>query len=103
MAEREEELTVDKLSSGDKPSIYTAGLIVSHALKLSKTVTLGVDVLGRVVVVPPSYVTLNTPLYLSDESLDSFSEERAIDLMLQEKRSDEDMVGYLSRRGNRHE
>ena len=98
MAEREEELTVARLSSGDKPSIYTAGMIVAHALKTSKTVTLGVDILGRVVVVPPSHVAVHVSFYLSDETLNTFEETKAIELMLQENRSEQEMVSYLTRR-----
>lgn len=98
MAEREEELVVDKLCSGDRPSVYVAGMVVAQGLKVSKTITLGVDVLGRVVVVPHQNVTLKSPIYLSDEFLNELDEDMAIELMVKEDRKEDDIMSYLSRR-----
>lgn len=97
MAESED-LTVDKLCSGDRPSLYITGMVVAHALKKSRTVTLGVDVLGRVRVVAPDGVELKKPLWIHDEELNALSEDDAIRIMVKEERSEDDILGYLTRR-----
>lgn len=101
MAERTEELIVDRLCSGDRPSVYVAGMVIAHALKTSKTVTLAVDVLGRVVVVPPSQVELKSRILVGDDVLDELGEDDAIGLMLREERTEDEILAYLGRRSGR--
>jgi hypothetical protein len=102
MAEREEELTLDRLCSGDRPSVYIAGMAVAHALKKGKVAVLSVDVLGRVVVLPQEAVELKALPKLKDEDLDKFEEDQAITLMLKEGREEDEILSYLKRREDRN-
>lgn len=100
MAQKTEELTVDKLLSFDKAAIFVTGLTVAHALKQSKTniVALTVDCLGKVVLLPEDAVSVSKIPVVSDQDLDGFPEDEAINIMVLENRSDEEMVRYLKTR-----
>lgn len=99
----EEELTAEKLCSLDKPSVYVAGMVVAKMLQKMPMAVLMVDVLGRVVVMPPESVQVLHRPKLLDADLDALSEEEAITVMLKEERTEEEIVAYLKRRNHHAE
>ena len=95
----QEYLSVEKLSMGDKPSIYIAGMLVANALKVSKYAVLTQNALGQVVLLSPSVVSPSTPTPLvGDEVLDTLKEEDALALMVREGRNEDDILAYVTRR-----
>jgi len=96
---RTQDLMADLLCSGDRPSVYAAGMTVAHALRASGISILAVDALGRVVIVPPSSVSVTRPVRVPDPDLDALEEGEAIRVMVSEGRSEDEMMAYLKRRG----
>lgn len=99
--QREEVLLADRLCTGDKPSTYIAGMLMAHALKQGKFAVFTQNVLGQVVMLPPSVVHLDHPVLLSDEELDQYDEDSALALMIKEGRHEDDIIGYVERRKSR--
>jgi hypothetical protein len=100
---KEETLLADRLCTGDKPSIITAGMLVAHALKKGKFAVLTQNVLGQIVILPPDVVKLPGPILLPDEALDEFEEDEALTLAIKEGRNEDDILAYLERRRARQE
>ncbi len=98
-----EVLVMDKLCSGDRPSIFIAGMLVAHALKKGNLAVITTDILGRVIVLPPAAVKLSGPVLLSDKDLDGFEEDVAIGIMTTEGRNEDDILSYIKRRHSREE
>ncbi len=98
MPEKDEVLTLDRLASGDRPSIYVAGMTVAQALRKSKVAVLAVNALGRVVLLPPNAVKILSPPKLTDVELNELDEDAALQALFQEERPEEDIVEYLKRR-----
>jgi hypothetical protein len=101
--ENEETLTVDPLLAGDRPSLLVMGMVVARAMKKFGQACIVTDVLGRIVVMPKEAVTLLAKPLLKDEDLDTFDEDEAIALMVQEGREEKDILMYLSKRAGRGE
>jgi hypothetical protein len=99
--EGEEELSIDKLASGDSPSAYAVGIIAARALKANSVAVFMTDVLGRVHLVPQSAVQVNFKPRLSDEELSAFSEEEAIELLTKQESPETEIIGYLRRRDSK--
>jgi len=95
-----EPLSVDKLCSADRPSIYAAGIAVAHCLKKGDFAVLGKDALGRVIIMPPSTYEIKAKCVVPDSDLDLLPEEKALEVMVREERSEEAMLAYLQRRGS---
>jgi hypothetical protein len=101
---KEEILLVDKLCSGDRPSIYVAGMLVAHALQKGKFAVFTQNVLGEVVMLPSSIVKVSHPVaLLVDEALDKYAEDEALTLMIKEGRHEDDILAYIERRRSREE
>jgi hypothetical protein len=96
--ESEEPLLAEKLKSLDRPSVVIAGMVVAHSLKISPAAVLMVDVLGRVVAMPPGSVKILTHPRISDAELDEMEEREALDIMVREERTEEEMMAYLRKR-----
>jgi hypothetical protein len=96
--EMEEDLSLDKLASGDRPSIYAVGITAAAALKANGVAVLMLDVLGRVHLVPAAAITTNFKPRLSDEELSSFDESEAIELLTKQGTSETEIIDYLRRR-----
>lgn len=96
--EVEEPLLVDRLCSGDRPSVLVAGMVVAEALRRGKIAVLMADSLGRVQVMPPDSIQVLRGPRLLDEDLHKLSEEGAIQTMVDEGRTDVEMTEYLRRR-----
>jgi hypothetical protein len=101
--QREEKLEADRLCTGDKPSIYAAGMLMAHAFKKSKVVAFTQNVLGQVVMLHPSVVHLDQLVLLPDEDLDQFEEDVALALMVKEGRNENDILSYVERRKSRQQ
>lgn len=97
----DQELTLDRLASGDRPSILALGVSGAESLKRTKMAVFMVDVLGRVQIMAPSAVSVLAPPRVSDEELDSYDEERAINVMVAQNDSEEVILTYLSSRKGR--
>src|SRR4051812_25760147 len=74
----DEELEVEKLTSGDRPSILMFGLVGAQAIRSSKMAVFMVDALGRVRIMPTGAVKVLIPPKISDEDLDRLEEDQAI-------------------------
>lgn len=98
ISEINEELSIDKLSSGDRSSLYALGMAASQALKQTSTAVLMVDILGRVRLMPPSSVRVLTPPRIEDEELHTLDEDQAIHLLSSQGDTEQMILEYLSRR-----
>ena len=96
--EAEEDLILDKLVSGDRPSIYATGITAAAALKASGVAVFMTDVLGRVHLVPATAVVITFKPRLSDEELATFGETEAIELLTKQGTPETEIVEYLRRR-----
>jgi hypothetical protein len=77
------------------------GMVVARALEKHGQACILSDVLGRIVVLPKESVSLLAKPLLKDEDLDTFDEDEAIALMVQEGREEKSILSYLSNRANR--
>lgn len=94
----EEELTAEKLISGDRPSVYMFGLVGAQALRQSEVAVFMVDVLGRVQVMPPGAIQVLQRPRVSEEDLMSLAEDDAIRVMTAQGDSDEVIMEHLRSR-----
>jgi len=99
--EREEELTVAKLTTGDRPSLYMLGMVGAQSIRQAKMAVFMVDVLGRVRIMPTEAVKVLLPPKISEEELDALPEDNAIQVKVAEGESEEEILGYLRRRYSR--
>lgn len=91
-------LTLDKLCSGDRPSILAAGMLVANALKKDPCALIAVNALGHVILRHPATYSVLVPPLVQDETLDQLTEDEAILVMAREDRSEVDILDYLKRR-----
>lgn len=94
----EEVLVADRLCTGDRPSVFVAGMLVAHALRKSKFAVITVNALGQVVLMPQESIKVLAPTLVPAADLDGLSEDEAIEIMTVEGRSDEDILQYLAER-----
>jgi hypothetical protein len=96
----DQELQLEKLASGDRPSIIALGIAGAESLKQTKMAVFMVDVLGRVHVMPPTAVQVTLPARVLESELDAMDEERSLDVMLAQGDDEEAILAYLrGRRG----
>ena len=93
-----QELRVEKLVSGDRPSIYALGIFGAESIKRSQMAIFMVDVLGRVCIMPPDSVQVLRKPRIADVELDLLSEEDAINTMLQQEDDQTAIIKYLKAR-----
>jgi hypothetical protein len=96
-----EPLQMERLLSGDRPSIITLGAHGAHALRQHKLAVFAVDVVGRVHMLPPSAVKLLAPPRVQDSELDEMTEDEAIDIMASQSDPEEAILKYLTERKGR--
>lgn len=101
VSEVQEELTLEKVSSGDRPSIYALGLATAQALKISSKAVVMLDALGRVCLMPEDSIQVLRGPKLTDEDLQQFQEEDAISLLVKQGSTDEEIMHYLARRNGK--
>lgn len=94
----EEVLLVDRLCSGDRPSVMAAGVTLAHALRKNKIAVFMVDALGQVVLMPPTSIQTTSAPLVTSEDLDALGEDEAIALMAVEGRDENAILEYLSSR-----
>lgn len=99
--EVEEELTVDKLVSGDQPSVVILGMLGAKAIKEQQIAIFMVDALNRVCIMPASSVKVLRRPRIPDEDLDSMTEQEAIQVMISQGDSEDEIISYLKRRDSR--
>lgn len=98
---QEQELTLDRLASGDRPSILALGVAGAESLKHMGLAVFMVDVLGRVQILPPASVTVRLPARVKDAELDVLEEDEAIRIMTAQGDDDDAIMAYLRRRAQR--
>jgi hypothetical protein len=96
--EQEEDLILDRLVSGDRPSLYAAGMVAAQALKEAGTAVFMLDVLGRVHLIPAQFVEVTRRPRLKDDELNEFAEDEAMALLIKQQDSEDSIVAYMSRR-----
>jgi hypothetical protein len=94
-------LSIDTLAVGDRPSIYTLGLVGAESLKRTKMAVFMVDVLGHVRLMPPEAVEVKAKPQLTDDELDELDEMEAIQALIAQGDSDDFVAKYLHRRSQR--
>ena len=97
------ELTVDRLVTGDRPSIFFMGMVGAHAIRKDSMAVFMVDVLGRVHLMPPTAVKVLASPRVTEQELDALTEDEAIAVLVKQGDSEEEILKYLARRGPRHE
>lgn len=100
---REEDLQIEKLVSGDSPSIIALGVHGARALSKNGVVVFMTDVLGRVHLMAAKSVTVVRRPRVSDEDLDKLSEDAAISALLAQGDEEAMVIAYLKRREERNE
>lgn len=98
LEEIEEDLMLDRVSSGDKPSILALGMAAGQSLKMAKMAVLMVDVKGRVRLMPLDSVKVLHPPRLDDEELHEMEEEEAIEVMVAQGDPEPTILEYITRR-----
>lgn len=101
--EESEDLILDKLVSGDRPSLYAAGMVASQALKTSGVAVFMLDVLGRVHLMPAEFVEVKRKPKLAEAELDMFTEDEALSLLLKQGEDEDAIVKYMQRRPASHD
>lgn len=96
--EREEELTVERLTTGDRPSLYMLGMVGAQSIRKTRMAVFMVDVLGKVRIMPPEAVSVLVRPKISDEDLNKMSEDEAIKVKIAEEETEEEIMQYLKRR-----
>ena len=93
-----EDLMLDKTSSGDRPSIFALGLAVSAALKQGGTAVVMTDVLGRIRLMPTEAVQVLSRPKLEAEELNQMHEDDAIGVLVKQGATDAEILEYLAQR-----
>ena len=94
----EEVLVLDKLCTGDRPSVIAAGMLLAHALRKSTVAVVAVNALGQVVVLPPESVGPVPTPQVQDDDLNELTEDEALSVLLKEGRPEPQILSYLKRR-----
>lgn len=94
----EEVLLVDRLCSGDRPSVMAAGMTVARALGKDRIAVLMVDALGQVVLMRADSVEVKGKPLVTEQDLDAMPEDESIALMVGEGRSERAILEYLASR-----
>ena len=102
MPEQEEDLVLDKLVSGDRPSLYAAGMVAAQSLKEVGIAVFMLDVLGRVHLVPPQFVEVARKPRLKDDELHELAEDEAMALLIKQQDSEDSILAYMARRAAAH-
>lgn len=93
-----ETLDIDKLVSGDVPSLLVVGTLAADSFRKHGAAFFAADVLGRVHVLHPSSVTVTRQPRVIDPELDTLPVDEALDVMVRQGDSSETMTKYLARR-----
>jgi hypothetical protein len=100
-AEKGQPLLIEDRASDERPpveALLELGMTAYHALRTMGVVVLIVDPLHRVKLLPRESVALQPGELLSDEDLDSVTEDQAIEALVTEGRPEDGIMQYLARR-----
>jgi hypothetical protein len=78
-------------------------MVGAHAIRKDRMAVFMVDVLGRVHLMPPSSIQVTHKPRVAEEELDVLTEDEAIQILVQQGDSEEEILNYLARRGTRYE
>ncbi len=92
------EITVDRLVTGDRPSILYFGMVGAHAIRKDEMAVFMVDALGRVCLMPPTAIQVIERPRISDAELNQMSEDAAINVLIKQGEDDNSIMQYLVRR-----
>lgn len=98
MDERVEDLLANKLCSGDRPSVISAGTAVAFSIRSSGKAFFMTDALGRVVLLSLDSVKVLHPPLIKDDELDTLTDDTVISIMSVEGRSEDEIIEYFQRR-----
>lgn len=93
-----EDLSLEKVSSGDRPSLYALGMAAAQALKQTKKAVFMVDVLGRIRIMPNEAIGECRSPKIEEEELNSMEEHTAVEVLVAQGDTEETILQYLSRR-----
>jgi alpha-N-acetylglucosamine transferase len=94
----EQDLKVEMLESGDRPSLFALGLWGAQSIRQSKMAVFMVDVLGRVQLMPVSAVQVIVKPRVDDDTLDTLTVEEAIHVMVAQDDTEQLILDYIKRR-----
>lgn len=95
---QEEDLVLDKLASGDRPSLYATGMVAAQALKDGGIAVFMLDVLGRVHLVPAQFIEVKRTPKLREEELNELEEDDALALLVKQGETEDAILSYMKRR-----
>lgn len=96
-----QDLDVQKLMSGDGPSLRVVGLYAAQSLMKTGFAVFMTDALGKVHFMPPSAVPGLARPKVVIEDLDRMEEDRAIEVLVAQGDDDKAIFGYLKSRRDR--
>jgi hypothetical protein len=99
----EETLLVEKLVSGDRPSVLAAGMYAAAALKQDGMAVLMVDALGRVHLMPKASIEVVSVPKVDTSDLDNLEEDLVIEVLLRQGSEEEEIIEYLRKRNSNKE
>lgn len=91
-------IQAERLMSGDQPSVMAAGIYAAASIRKLGMVVMMVDVLGRVHTMPPEAIRVLARPRINDDELDLMDEDTAIEVMVKQENSEEEILAYLKRR-----
>jgi hypothetical protein len=101
-AERvQQDLHMERLISGDRPSIMALGVYGAESIKRSRMAVFMVDILGRVHVMPPDAVEVKKTPRVGNADLDQLEEGDAINALLLQGDEEKTVIDYLRGREER--
>ena len=100
---KQESLTVERLGSGDRPSILILGMAGAQALKKHGVVVFMADVLGYVHIVPADMIRVTFAPKVDEEILDQLDEDLAIEVLVRQRDEEATIFEYLDRRKTRRD
>lgn len=95
---QQESLSLELAVSGDVPSLLALGRAAAHCMARTGYVVMGADALGIVHLLDPVVIQAPHRPRVSDLDLHQMEEGSAISLMVDEGRSEDEIVAYLKRR-----
>lgn len=87
--------------SGDRESLLVLGLVTARAIKELGVAVLMRDSLGRVRLMPSETVQVLKKPKLEEDVLDSYTVDEAVQIMLAQENTEDEIIAYLSGREER--
>jgi len=94
----EHTLELADLKNANKSAMLAAGVVLGEALSRDRIAIFMLDAVDKVVLMDSLSVKILTVPKVSDEDLDKLGDDRAIEIMTRELRSEGEILSYLERR-----